>query len=197
MPNWIRFPLVLAIIGIISAASLASLYSVTEVKKQAIAAEKTKNALRWVIPNAADFKSVKSSQTNRTLFFKALDTNKELIGYAAEAAASGYAGPVKVMVGVNTNYEILGTKVLSHNETPGLGDKIEEILSKKTWQTVITNTSPDESKLRPYFQVQFLNQTYPVKLKRNGGTIEAITGATISSRAVVNAVNKVIEELKK
>ena len=192
MPNWIRFPLVLAIIGIISAASLAGLYKVTDKKKRAIENEEKKQALSWVIPGAQDFVEVNAKHK----YYEAKNELGEVVGYAIEASAEGYAGPVSVITGVDTSFKVIGTKVLSHNETPGLGDKVEQVNSKKTWGTVITGTSPDESKLRPYFQVQFIDKEPPLKLKRNGGTVEAITGATISSRAVVNAVNMGVAELR-
>ena len=121
----------------------------------------------------------------------------EAIGFVAVGSAAGYSSVLRVMVGVDRSLTIQGIKVLYQNETPGLGTKVDEIKSKKTWWTVLSGTSPDESTLRPWFQVQFDGKPAPVKVEKDGGTIESITGATISSRAVCTAVDQAVEDLKK
>ena len=195
MPEWIKFPVVLTIVGLISAASLSGLYSLTLPKKKALEAEQTEKALFTVIPQAKEFDSVEDAAPDLPLYYVAKGEGQEVVGYAVEGEAEGYAGPIGVVVGVNKEMKIIGIKVYKQKETPGLGDKIVEVFSQKTWRTVITGTSPDESKLRPYFQEQFDQREIPVRLKRNGGDIEAITGATISSAAVVDAVNSAVSRL--
>lgn len=198
MPDWIKFPLVLTVVACISAASLAGLYKLTEPVKAALASKETKTALKDILPNTSEFEE-KSDGANseEPAYFIAKDEKGNVIGYAAQGISNGYAGPVKVMVGVDTEFKIIGTKVLEQSETPGLGDKIIEKRSKKTWGTVVRGENPDESGLKPYFQEQFEGKTVPVKLKRDGGEIEAITGATISSKAFIQAVNSAVESLKK
>jgi len=197
MPNWIKFPLVLAIVGCISAASLAGLYSLTSPVKKALAQKETQKALTWVLPAADEFTPVKTSLPDLPLYYLAKDKYGQILGYAVEDQAPGYAAPIRMMVGVDTEFSIIGTKILEQKETPGLGDKIKEVISNKTWGTVVSGTSPDESELRPYFQTQFIGKKPPVKLKQNGGGIEAITGATVSSQAVVDAVNSAVAKLQK
>jgi len=193
MPDWLRFPLVLTVVGLISAASLAGLNSFTAPKRAEEKANETKQALDWVIPEAAKFEK---RETPQFPYFVALDDNGTVIGYAAEGSTGGYGGEIHVVVGVDRSFKVLGIKVLSQRETPGLGDKVEEVKSKKTWGTVIAGTSPDESGLKPWFQDQFKGVQAPARLKRDGGTIEAITGATISSKATVEAVNSAVEKLR-
>lgn len=192
MPDWIRFPVVLTIVGVISAASLAALNSVTEPKRKALKESQSKEALSFVLPGAAEFKAAGEPAQ----YYIALDDKGAVTGYAIEGKSPGYGGDIEVMVGVDTHFNITGIKVLSQKETPGLGDKVEEVSSKKTWGTVITGTNPDERGLTPWFQSQFGGSRTPVALKREGGTIEAITGATISSRATVDAVNHAVEGLR-
>jgi electron transport complex protein RnfG len=192
MPDWLRFPLVLTIVAAISAAALAGLWKVTLPEKQRIQAEITERALKVVMPEASTFEDKSAAGFK----YKEALSNGKLVGYVATGDATGYSSILKVMVGVKPDFTINAIKVLSQKETPGLGDQVEAVKSKKTWYTVITGTSPDESKLRPWFQTQFDGLIPPVKVDKDGGRIESITGATISSRAVCNAVDKAVSNLK-
>lgn len=196
MPDWVRFPLVLMVVGLISAASLAGLYKFTAPVVKANEVGEIQNALNAVLPDAEEFDSVKDAAPDLPIYYVAKGEEDEVVGYAVEGEAQGYGGPIGVMIGVDKSFKINRIKIYKQKETPGLGDKIIQIISQKTWKTVLTGTSPDESALRPYFQVQFDDQNAPVKLKKDGGTIEAITGATISSQAVVDAVNTAIIKLR-
>lgn len=89
------------------------------------------------------------------------------IGYAFVAAGKGYGGVISLLVGLDDEKTIKGVTVISHGETPGLGAKITE----------------------SSFTEQFAGiAVEDVALRRDGGQIDAITGATISSRAVAQAV---------
>ena len=100
-------------------------------------------------------------------------------GYAIEAIApDGYSGEIKLMVGVDTQGMLSGVRVLNHNETPGLGDKIE--LKKSAWILSFNGknlTGEDDSRWA---------------VRNDGGQFDAFTGATITPRAVVKAVRKVL-----
>jgi len=193
MPNWIKFPLVLTIICCISAGGLTMLYKLTLPVKQSLAATETELALKWILPSAEEFTKINDKASP---YYIAKNKNNKVIGYAITDEANGYAGPIKVMIGVDPLFKIIGTRVLYQNETPGLGDKIVEVISNKTWGTVIKGNSSEETNLKPHFQVQFEGKQTPVKLKQDGGEIEAITGATISSRAFVTAINNGVGKLK-
>ncbi len=197
IPDWLKFPLVLFIVAVVSASSLAGLWAVTAKARKAMAEEETQAALKVVFPGADSFAVKEARVDGKPFTYRVAMKGGEVAGYVAQGSSYGYSSNLVVMVGVGTDYSIKGIKVLSQKETPGLGDKVEEILSKKTWGTVITGTSPDEKGLRPWFQAQFDGKSTPVKVKKDGGTIEAITGATISSRAVCNAVNQAVEGIRK
>ena len=62
---------------------------------------------------------------------------------------------------------------------------------------MISGKKYDEAGLRPWFQTQFDGKSTPVMVQKDGGDIDAITGATISSRAVCHAVNEAVQNLKK
>ncbi len=197
MPDYIKFPLVLTTIAVISAASLAGLWRLTLPVKTALAARETEAALKIVFPNADKFQERHGKVDGNPFDYRVAMKGGEAIGFVAVGRAMGYSSVLRVMVGVDRALDIQGVEVLYQNETPGLGTKVDEIKSRKTWWTVLTSTSPDESGLRPWFQVQFNGKKMPVKVTKDGGTIESITGATISSRAVCDAVDQAVEKLKK
>lgn len=90
----------------------------------------------------------------------------------------GYAGPIKLLVSVLHDGTIGGVRVISHHETPGLGDKIEE--SKSDWVLEFSGKS--------------LTNPPPEKwaVKRDGGEFDQFTGATITPRSIVNAVKNTL-----
>ncbi len=196
MPEWIKFPVVLLIVTLISAVSLASLEKVTKPVKERIEAKEKKAALAIVLPKATDFKSLTATVEGRPFNYMEGLAGGEIIGYVAEDGAAGYSSIIKVMVGFDKEFKIVAIKILSQKETPGLGDKVNEILSKKTIVGLIQGKKYDETGLRPWFQVQFDGKQAPVMVNKDGGKIDAITGATISSRAVCRAVNNAASKIK-
>lgn len=91
-----------------------------------------------------------------------------------EVAARGYAGPIRLLMAVDRDGAVLGVRVLKHQETPGLGDKIE--IAKHDWITRFAGTSlttPDAARWA---------------VKKDGGQFDQFAGATITPRAVVRAV---------
>lgn len=89
-------------------------------------------------------------------------------------APNGYNGKITMLVGVDMDQTITGVRVIEHKETPGLGDKIDKRISD--WIDSFKNTSlsrPDENLW---------------KVKKDGGQFDQFTGATITPRAVVQAV---------
>lgn len=98
----------------------------------------------------------------------------EITGVSFLQEEKGYSGKVSVMLGMDRNGRTTGIEIVSHKETPGLGSKIE-----------------DEP-----FKAQFKGIDLSVSVKKDGDKIDAITGATISSRAICQAVNNGIELFK-
>ena len=91
-----------------------------------------------------------------------------ILGYCVEIASAGFGGEVSLMIGYDETGAILGVQVVAHSETPGLGAKIEE-----------------KSHLS-----QYNGKSGAFAVKKDGGEIDAISGATISSRAVANGVTQ-------
>jgi electron transport complex protein RnfG len=92
-------------------------------------------------------------------------------------ATDGYVGPIPLLVGISRDGQILGVRAAGHRETPGLGDKIE--IQKSDW-------------IRQ-FEQRTLETTANWGLKRDGGDFDHISGATITSRAVTQAVKRALD----
>ena len=90
--------------------------------------------------------------------------------------ANGYAGEIELILGVDSDGRILGVRVLSHAETPGLGDRIEA--SKSDWILGFNGRSLENTTSRQWH------------VKRDGGDFDQFTGATITPRGVVRAVHE-------
>ncbi|MBX2808883.1 MAG: electron transport complex subunit RsxG [Cellvibrionaceae bacterium] len=98
-------------------------------------------------------------------------------------APDGYSGDIKLLVGVNRDGSVAGVRTLSHKETPGLGDKID--LKKSQWITGFNGKSLDQPTASGW------------RVKKDGGDFDQFTGATITPRAVVHQVYKVLEFVRK
>ena len=94
-------------------------------------------------------------------------------------APDGYSGPIRMLVGVNRDGTVAGVRVTNHAETPGLGDKVE--VKKSDWILSFNGTSLQDPP-RDMWKVQ-----------KDGGAFDQFTGATITPRAVVNQVRRVLD----
>lgn len=103
------------------------------------------------------------------------------VGYAIETYTdAGFAGHIDIMVGFDMQSQIVGFKVLKHGETPGLGAKIQE------W---FTSPAPNADLIRDVRGLD-MSQASPLKVSKDGGKVNAITAATISSRAFIDALER-------
>ncbi len=103
----------------------------------------------------------------------------KVTGVAYEIEGSGYAGEIRLMLGIDADGKVLGVRVLAHKETPGLGDKIET--KKGDWILHFTGLSFDALPLDKW------------KVKKDGGDFDQFAGATITPRGVVKAVRGGVE----
>ncbi len=100
-------------------------------------------------------------------------------GLAIEAVApDGYNGRIKLIIGIKQDGSVLGTRVLSHQETPGLGDKID--LRVTDWILSFNGKQLTDSNSAEW------------KVRKDGGQFDQFTGATITPRAVVKAVKSTL-----
>lgn len=114
--------------------------------------------------------------------------SEKITAYAIQSTApDGYSGNIILLMGIQPNGNLLGVRILQHQETPGLGDKIETRVSN--WILNFTN------------KLFSLENESDWNVKKDGGQFDQFTGATITPRAVVNNVRQsakwVITELEK
>jgi electron transport complex protein RnfG len=162
--------LTLLIVAIVCSVVLSFVYSYTEPRIAETQAQLTLRGIKQVI-NAQEFVEIIPDT-----LWKAVDSSGILTGIVFRVFPQGYGGPIPITVGLDLNGKITGVRIASAaeglKETPGLGVKITE----------------------PEFKDQFIDKCAPeAQLKSDGGEIDAITAATISSRAVCNGIKKGIE----
>jgi electron transport complex protein RnfG len=186
MREIIRLGLILLLICAIAAVSLGLTYELTIDQITAQRKAINEQARKEVLSDAMEFKPVEGeklqevvSKNDEILEIYGGYKDNNLIGYAIKAAPQGYGGPVEVITGINMDGVITGVRIGNHLETPGLGANA-------------TN---------PSFYKQYDNKTVSMKLKvvkanPNEDEIQALSGATITSTAVTNAVNYSIDAFK-
>lgn len=184
MKDILRLIVVLTSLCIVSAIALAKIYDLT---KGPIAHQKRLEVLRaikTVLPpydNEPDRDRVKlpmgidkRGKEIQRVFYRGRKDSR-LIGVAFKVISpEGYGGDIEVMVGLLPNGMINGVEILSHLETPGLGAKIRG------------------AKFKDRFKNRTLSNT-AWAVRKDGGDIDGITGATISSRAVIKAIKEGLE----
>ncbi len=182
----LKYGIILGLICLIATGLLASVNSLTKPRIIAEAQKEIEASLKEVLPEAKNFEPVKFQ--NETLYYKGFAENNALTGVAFIARGKGYSSLIETMVGMKPDGTIIAIKVLSQNETPGLGSRISEIKDNTTIFDILKGKKQNTS-LKPWFQEQFSGK----KISQIDN-INAITGATISSRAIINVVkNKAVE----
>jgi electron transport complex protein RnfG len=167
MNEMFRYGVVLGIICCLSGGVLAVVNAVTQPQIIRQAQENEQAALKKVLPEAARFDPYLDK--DKAVYYTAYDEAGKISGFVVKSKAKGYSSEVEVMAGLNLKLEIVNARVLSQNETPGLGVRITE----------------------NDFLSQFAGKTLDSMDK-----IIPIAGATISSTAAVNGLKEIISQLK-
>ena len=169
----LRLALTLLIIAGVMAAALAGVNSVTAPIIEKLTYEKTQAAVSAVLPGGGD-----------TVEFPAMDLVSKVYrgenGYAVEVTPSGFDNTITMMVGVDNAGAVTGISVIDHSETAGLG------------AVAAATTAAGEA-----FRAQFKGMSGSVSVSKDGGQVDAITSATITSRAVCSGVNAALAVVAK
>jgi len=174
----------LLIITIIAGASLGFVNKITKGPKAKAKLERKINALKLVLPEftnnpVADLILVKSNLAKDSVeIYPALNKNKNVGMAIIGSSKKGFSGLIKLMIGFKQNGTINNIVVLEQKETPGLGTKMKDEKFSKQFRGI------DPSK-------------FNLKVKKDGGDIDALTGATITSRAYSEAVQMAYGEFVK
>ena len=172
LPN---MAITLTVICLVSSAILGGVYVLTKDPIELAKVAKTNAAISKVVPK---FDNDPSSEVftkevgGKTYRIYPAKSAGQIVGYAVESyTTAGFGGRIVLMVGFNIDGTINNTSVISHNETPGLGDKMVE--SKSNFSVQFRGKNPD---------------TFKLSVKKDGGDVDAITASTISSRAFCDAL---------
>ena len=163
-----RLALTLLLITGVMAAALAGVNAVTNPVIDDLTAQKTQAAIETVLPGG--YEEELSDFADETGLVSKVYAGPN--GYAFEVTPGGFDNTITMMVGVDTEGKVLGISVVSHTETAGLG------------AVAAADTSAGQA-----VRGQFLGQSGSVAVTKDNGTLDAITGATITSRAVCAGVN--------
>ena len=162
----------LFLIAAVVAVALAGVNSVTAPAIAELNAQKTQEAISAVLPGGFD--------TEITDFADASGIVSKIYqgegGYAVEVGPGGFDNTITMMVGIDNEGKVLGISVVSHTETAGLG-------------AVAAAGTPAGIAFRD----QFVGASGSVSVTKDGGTMDAITGATITSRAICVGVNAALD----
>ncbi len=172
MSYYIRLGLILFLIAAVASAVLAFINGLTEpiIIENQIQLEI--QARQVVLPQADTFEYVEDELP----YYRGLDEDGNIVGYTFMAVGSGYSGDIDTMVGLTDEMIVSNIQVIQQTETPGLGANCT----------------------RPEFTEQYQDlDAEQVKIERDGGKVETITGATITARAVSNSISEAMIQMKK
>jgi Na+-translocating ferredoxin:NAD+ oxidoreductase RnfG subunit len=245
MPDWLRFPLVLGIVGAVSAAALAGVFALTKKRMEESEGRKVEGAFGSILGKRYRSAASKTDAEGRE-YYVLKDGDGKTLAYAAQVACPGSyntGDPIQLIVVLEPGLErMLGARVVKSAETPGLGERIKEkpsamsivgwIAGREAKRRVVLKSSGallgklvekddgsveligsdgkplslakgeyleiTEAPFPPEFIDQFtLCPVADATLAADGGSVDAITGATISSRAVTKGVGEAAKLLRK
>ena len=169
---------VLTVIGLLVGGILSSVNYFAAPLIEANRLRELKKAIFYVLPEAKDYETIEKDDM---IIYKGIGENNEIVGYTFTAEGSGYQANIKLMVGLQTDLaKLKGMKVLEQLETPGLGNYIEGDDFQDQFKGL---------EFRP--TIEYIKNRKPEKPNQ----IQALTGATISSKAVTNNINNVIMDV--
>ncbi len=203
MGDILKLTMVLLIVSFVAGLAIAITNQQTYAKIEEQKALAQQEALAQVFPEGTDI----SEETKESLPAPYWIGKKDgqVIGYAFKGEGAGYSGSIKFIVGIDENGSILGLSVLSQTETPGLGDRVQEVVSKKyIWNGLLGEKEKDS----PWFTKQFkrIDVTKDIGIDKSkewhvmsdqekqtlleDNNVSCLTGATISTRAVTKGIKK-------
>ncbi len=174
----LKFSLILGLVVLIATGSLAWVNEITKPKIIEQQQKAEAEALNYVLPGTENGVIVPVNKKDAPLYYAGYSQSDttNLTGYAFLTASKGYSSTIRTMVGIDTSGHVKRIQILSQQETPGLGTKCEEIKSGES---------------EPWWQKQFINKlSTSVALEKEGGRIESLTGATVTSRAITDGIRQ-------
>jgi electron transport complex protein RnfG len=182
----INMVIALFTITLVASASLGAVYEVTKGPIAAAMLAKKNEAILFVIPefnNSPTEDAYSVGTDGDSVFFYPGYNNGELVGTAVESFTNiGFSGKIRVMVGFLPDGSINNYRILEHAETPGLGTKMEPWFRDETGKRSVLGLNPGVNN---------------ITVSKDGGEVDAITAATISSRAFLDAIQRAYDNMRK
>ncbi len=222
--NIIKPAFILATIAFIATFTLSHINRITKPEIAKRLQMKKDDAYAAVLPASLGFviveKDKKAVVDGKDFFYTVAtktDSGQEIKAYAFETAKSGYSGVIRSIVAVDENMKLLGISIIQQSETPGLGARAKEIASSETFFRHFFGNGGQSTPVttQSWFEAQFsgIDCTKKIGILRKGeyatagdelkkelaekNSVSAITGATITTKAVINGIAEGIERLKK
>lgn len=181
MREYLRLIIVLAIICAMAGGALTLVNTFTEPKIQALKIQTESDAYQQALPIADRFEDAPeafeqtkiSPALNLIQNVKAGLKDGTVVGWVCKVVTSGYGGNIDMLIGIKKDGQMGKVMVLGHTETPGLGSNITD--DQFIGQAAIENATASQT----------------LQVSKDGGSVQAITGATVSSRAVLRGINQV------
>lgn len=184
--NFKNMVICLTVTCLLCSTILAAVYAVTKEPIEQTNAAILKASIGEVLPEGGEISESMQIEVGGTLSeYYTSTADGAVIGYAVKSSSIGFGGPLVLMVGVLPDGTVFNTSVLSQNETPGLGAKCSTDAGfMAQWQNLKPESAPGakDGKI--------------LKVKKDGGDIDAITASTITSRAYTLAVSNAVEAVR-
>ncbi|MBF0213212.1 MAG: electron transport complex subunit RsxG [Magnetococcales bacterium] len=184
MPHFLKMGVILMVVGLIATAILAGVEGITREPIAQSQRQELLNALAKVLPAGFDNSPVEDQvqladkrinrQAKEVPFYRARKGGAPMAVAFLVSAPDGYSGNIDILIGVDSLGALTGIQIVSHAETPGLGNKIV----KTDWPKAFVGKSLKNAKWA---------------VKKDGGEFDQFAGATITPRAVVGAVKRGLE----
>ena len=164
----LRLTLTLFLITAVVAGLLGLVNYLTEDRIDELTRQKAEAAMQEVFP-AGNYEEIPAGEDGITAAYRADDA-----GYVVRVSVNGFGGAIDMMVGVDNAGTVTGVSIISHGETASLG----------------ANCTRED------FRARFVGASDTLAVSKDGGSIDALTGATVTSRAVVSGVNLALDFVK-
>jgi electron transport complex protein RnfG len=173
----LRMVIVLTTIALLSGGVLALTYLVG---RDAIEANQIREQRRSIFEVVPDVESYEQRSQGELTYFECRDSSGDLAGFALPAEGNGYQGTIKLMIGLSADLRtITGIEVLEQVETPGLGGRISDHIFQEQFRG-----------LAALPVLSYIKNRKP----EGPSQIQAITGATISTRSTLSIINRTLEQ---
>ncbi|MBN2681324.1 MAG: RnfABCDGE type electron transport complex subunit G [Bacteroidales bacterium] len=172
--TFVNMVLTLFLVCGIAAGALGYIYTITKEPIETAKKDFLYKQINVVVPGADQGEIGEPIEKEGLKFYVVKDNSGQVIGTAVESfTESGFSGRFDIIVGFDQDGKILDSNVLTHKETPGLGDKMSKDVAP--WNEQFKEKDP---------------ASYKLIVKKDGGDVDAITAATISSRGYCDALQK-------